>query len=217
MTLLTSPKSQMTPRRMSMAAESIAAAQFALCGFDVLEQAGQARYSYDLGIANSSGMLKVSVHGSQGGFWDLVEPFLARGDRASATREERQRAIRRWLAHQSAQAAVCLVQFESDDLQHMPRLYLATAEEIATKLLDNVAKMSNLQLYEFGGFTDLEWTDRFEGIPAAWHFSRSRIEELMEAPAGKLPLTFRFSGAGECSACAAARPAACVKCLPMMN
>ena len=78
MSPVASPQVQLSSRQLSAAAENIAAAQFSLYGFDVLEQAGRARFVYDLGVAKSGGMMKVMVHGSLDGFWELVETYLER-------------------------------------------------------------------------------------------------------------------------------------------
>src|SRR3954454_4860029 len=89
-----SPQPQLSAQQVSAAAENLAAAQFSLYGFDVLEHSGCARFVYDLGVAKSGGMMKVMVHGSLDGFWDLVEPYL---DRALPTRSGYHRAISLWL------------------------------------------------------------------------------------------------------------------------
>ena len=85
MSPVASPQLQLSSRQVSAAAENIAAAQFSLYGFDVLEQAGQARFVYDLGVAKSGGMMKVMVHGSLDGLWELVEPYLERTPRHAPT------------------------------------------------------------------------------------------------------------------------------------
>jgi len=89
-----SPQPQLSSRQVSAAAENLAAAQFSLYGFDVLEQASRARFVYDLGVAKSGGMMKVTVHGSLDGFWDLVEAYL---EQTSSGNADYHRAIDRWL------------------------------------------------------------------------------------------------------------------------
>jgi len=77
MSPVASPQEQLSNQQVSAAAENLAAAQFSLFGFDVLEQASRGRFVYDLGVARSGGMIKVMVHGSLDGFWDLVEAYLS--------------------------------------------------------------------------------------------------------------------------------------------
>lgn len=214
MSLATSFRIQPSPRQLSVAAEAIAAAQFALFGFDVLEQAGQARFSYDLGVANSGGMMKVTVHGDLGGFWTLVEPYM---EHTRPSLADRHRAIGLWLQNQSAHKVYCLVQFESADLTRMPRMYLASPQEIADRLHQAAERLTDSGFFEHGDATDPEWPRTREGMPASWRFSKSRIEELMDAPAGQRPLTFRFSSVPRCANCATADHPACLDCLPMMN
>jgi hypothetical protein len=64
----------LSTRQLTVAAEDIVAAQFALSGFDVLEQtAGQARSLYDRVVAEARGMMKVTVHGCVYGFRNVVD------------------------------------------------------------------------------------------------------------------------------------------------
>lgn len=210
MKLLTSPQKKISNRHMSVAAESIVAAQFALCGFDVMEQATRARF--DLGVKKSGDTMKVIVHGSLDGFWDLVDLYPDK-ERTAATKDDYHRAIDRWLAKQSAQAC-CLVQFESTDLNGMPRIYLATAAEIAERLHATAEHLGDPALYEQYEITVEDGSHLVESLPSQWRFSQARIAEVM---AQQAPLQYRFSSAPRCKACATAHPAACLDCLPMMN
>lgn len=216
MRLLTpSPQRRLSSRRLSAAAENIAAAQFAIYGFDVLEQGAQARYVHGLAVANADGMMKLVVHGSIRGFWNLVDPFLDR----SAPRSPAQchKAIDRWLDRQSASLTYCLVQFESSDLTSMPRVYLASAGEIAGRLHASVELLGDTALYEQFEVEDGSGRHVIEALPAEWRFSQERVAELMEGSRENEVIAFRFSEAAACTACAAVKPAACVHCLPMMN
>jgi len=212
MRLLTpSPQKQLSARQISSAAENIAAAQFAMYGFDVLEQGNRARYFYDLGVANAGGMLKVTVHGSFRGFWKLVDPSV---NKSPSTPAAYHKAIDRWIERQGGRVTYCLVQFDSSDLTSMPRIYLATAAEIAARLHQSVEMLGDTALYEQFEVEDASGRHTVETLPAHWRFSQSRIAELMEAPEGKNALEFRFSDA---AACAVAQPAVRVDCLPMVN
>lgn len=73
------------PRRVSawhvgVAAEAIAAAQFARCGYDVSVQYGANQPEHDLIVAKGDRLLKVSVKGSQDGSWGLTQSYLRRAD-----------------------------------------------------------------------------------------------------------------------------------------
>jgi len=217
MSPLASPQQQLSTRQVSTAAENIAAAQFSLYGFDVLEQASRAQFVYDLGVATSGGMMKVMVHGTLDGFWDLVEPYLDLIPRRKASMADYHRAIDLWLEHHGRRVACCLVKFESPDLDRMPRIYLASAAEIAEKLHEITNHMGASSLCEEYEVTDSFGARRVESLPSKWRFSQARIAELMRSPEGEKPLQFRFSTATRCAECAEAQPAACLKCGPMMN
>ena len=212
-----SPQQKLSSRQLSAAAENIAAAQFSLYGFDVLEQAGRARFVYDLGVAKAGGMIKVLVHGSLDGLWDLVEPYLERTPQMKTTKADCHHAVDRWLEHHGRRIACCLVKFESADLHQMPRLYLASAAEIAEKLHEIVEQAGATALREDYEVTDVYGARRIESLPAKWRFSQTRIAELMRRPEGERPLRFRFSASAHCAVCADTDPAACLECGPMMN
>ena len=194
-----SPQPQLSSRQVSTAAENIAAAQFSLYGFDVLEQASRARFVYDLGVARSGGMMKVMVHGSLDGMWDLVEPYLERTARRKATKADYHRAIDLWLEHHGRRVACCLVKFESADLNQMPRIYLASATEIADKLHEITNHVGESSLCEDYEVVDSYGARRIESLPSRWRFSQARIAELMQSPEGEKPLHFRFSAAVQCA------------------
>jgi hypothetical protein len=207
------PISQKKPssRQLSAAAENIAASQFAMHGFDVLEQGRRARYFYDLGIANSCGMLKVTVYGTFRGFWNLVDRF-ADDPTQNPTSSDYHRAIDRWLEHQGGKVTFCLVQFEASDLKCVPRLYLATAADIAMKLHASVEQLGDGALYEQYEVEDGSGRHTVETLPAHWQFSEQRIAELMSNEARPW-LEPRFSGA----AARAARSAASVRSTTLVN
>jgi hypothetical protein len=212
MSIASSPVPTLTYRHLSSAAQNIAAAEFSLHGFDVLEQAGRALHSHDLSVATSSGMMKVIVHGSLDGLWDLVDPYLVESSRPQ--KSEYHQAINRWRDRHN-RTTCCLVHFDSLNLVGMPRIYLASAAEVAERLHENVDADGEMALRAdsrvSGGACCAE------GIPRKWKFSQERISELMSAPKGQKPLSFRISAAEGCKDCAESSPAKCSKCLPMMN
>jgi Holliday junction resolvase-like predicted endonuclease len=66
----------MTSWQVATAAEAIAAAQFARCGWDVSVQYGANQPEYDLVAVDNDRVLKVSVKGSQDGAWGLTQTHL---------------------------------------------------------------------------------------------------------------------------------------------
>jgi hypothetical protein len=66
---------------VKVAAEAVAAAQFARCGFDVLVQYGADQPEYDLVVVQDARALKVSVKGSQDLGWGLTQSYLTKGSR----------------------------------------------------------------------------------------------------------------------------------------
>ena len=217
MSPVASPQPQLSSRQVSAAAENLAAAQFSLFGFDVLEQAGRARFVYDLGVAKSGGMMRVLVHGSLDGFWDLVEPYLEGTPGLKTTKADYHRAIDLWLERHGSRVMCCLVKFESDDLRQTPRIYLARAAEIAEKLHEITEYFGFSALCEEYEVVDAYGLRRVESLPEKWRFSQARIAELMRRPEGETPLHFRYSAAAACAACAESHPRACLNCGPMMN
>ena len=213
MSPVASPQLHLSSRQLSAAAENIAAAQFSLYGFDVLEQAGQARFVYDLGVAKSGGMMKVLVHGSLDGFWELVEPYLERMTRLMPTKSDYHRAIDLWLENHGGRIACCLVKFESADLHEMPRLYLASAAEVAEKLHEIAEQVGVTVLCEEYETTDAHGAHRTESLPAKWRFSQTRIAELMRRPEADPALRFGFSAAARCVPQLSAR----LEYVPMVN
>lgn len=213
MRLLTpSPRKRLSARQLSTAAENFAAAQFAMSGFDVLEQGARTRCLYDLGVANAGGMLKVTVQGSFRGFWNFVDQFL--DPAVPANSAQYHKAIDRWRRRQGADTVYCLVQFESADLAAMPRLYLAEAAEIAGRLHAGVDMLGDTALYEQFEVEDGSGCHTVEMLPPQWRFSPARIAELMGSRHPTAALDFRFS---EAAACTASQPAACTQSLPMVN
>jgi len=202
-----SPQPQLSAQQVSAAAENLAAAQFSLYGFDVLEHSGRARSLYDLGVAKSGGMMKVMVHGSLDGFWELVEPYL---DRAPATKANYHRAISLWLENHGRRMACCLVKFESADLCRSPRIYLASAAEIAERLHEIVEHVGVSALCEEYAVVDTCGSRRIESLPEKWRFTQTRIADLMRSPENEKPLQFGFSAVARYANRADAQPAACL-------
>jgi hypothetical protein len=159
---------------VSVAAEAITAALFAQCGYDVSVQYGANQPEYDLMVAKGERLLKVSVKGSQDGGWGLCQSYLKNADYHAA--------INCWAERHKPRTILCFVQFRGIRLNEMPRLYLATAAEVAERLHATAKGRGDTILYERH-----EWGTRAHGagtmeeIPPAWIFSAQRIESLLNS------------------------------------
>lgn len=157
---------------IAVAAEAIAAAQFARCGCDVSVQYGADQLEYDLIVAKGDRMLKVSVKGSQDGGWGLTQSFLKKADYHGA--------IDTWLKRHGSRTVFCFVQFEGVDIDGLPRLYLARPNEVAERLRATAKGRGDAVLYE-----NYTWGPRAVGagtverVPERWRFSVDRLEELL--------------------------------------
>jgi hypothetical protein len=199
---------------LAVAAEAITAAQFALYEFDVLQQASRARFLYDLVVAKSGGMMKISVFGSQSGFWNLVDTYVKTKPRQEATKTDYHRAIDLWLDDHSSRSC-CLVQFESTELERMPRIYLASAQEIAARLHRSTEQVGDPALYEF--YDDSTGTRTIDSVPATWIFSEMRVWDLLGTPTEARPLTARqTTTAAVLPPRVSEEPSSGVECLPVM-
>jgi Holliday junction resolvase-like predicted endonuclease len=72
-------KKEISSYHVGVAAEAIAAGQFARLGFDVSVQYGANQPEYDLIISQGEKLIKVSVKGSQDGSWGLTQGLLTKG------------------------------------------------------------------------------------------------------------------------------------------
>jgi hypothetical protein len=165
-------KDKLKSFHIAVAAEAIAAAQFARCGCDVSVQYGADQPEYDLIVAKGDRMMKVSVKGSQDGSWGLTQSLVKNADYLSA--------IDLWLKRHGAKTAFCFVQFKGVALAELPRLYLATPTETATRLRESVGGRGDSILYE-----QHVWGPRATGygsveqVPEGWRFSAARVEQLL--------------------------------------
>ena len=166
-----------TSWHVAVAAESITAALFAQCGYDVSVQYGANQPEYDLMVAKGERLLKISVKGSQDGGWGLCQSHMKKGSR------DYQGAIERWVGRHKPRTVLCFVQFQGAKLTELPRLYLATAAEVGDRLRTSRKGMGDTILWERH-----PWTNRAHGagtieeIPQLWKFSHHRIESLIDAP-----------------------------------
>ncbi|MCX5644738.1 MAG: hypothetical protein NTZ17_08630 [Phycisphaerae bacterium] len=162
-----------TTWQVATAAEAFAAAQFARCGWDVSVQYGANQPEYDLVAVDGDRVLKVSVKGSKNGEWGLTQSFMKNADYHSAADM--------WLSRHSNKTVFCLVQFKDTSVETLPRMYLATPQEIADWLKKAVAGRGDTILCEkhiwskrahASGTTDV--------IPDFWRFTEKRLEEIVQ-------------------------------------
>ena len=156
---------------VGVAAEAIAAAQFARQTDDVSVQYGANQPEYDLIAVSGDKMLKISVKGSQDGSWGLTQSF-----KKGHTYHE---AVREWLSRHHKKTIFCLVQFKNVDDSQLPRMYLASPEEIAEVLCKEAAGRGDTILYEhhkWGPTAKAYGT--VDKLPESWHFTKERAEEM---------------------------------------
>lgn len=159
---------------VGVAAEAMAAGLFARCGLDVSIQYGADQPEYDLIIASGEHMLKVSVKGSKDGSWGLTQSYLEQANYHGA--------INAWMSRHKPRTIFCFVQFKGVAEDEMPRVYLATPLDVATRLKSTAKGRGDTILYE-----SHTWTSRahaagtVEKIPNDWLFSKSRTLALLHA------------------------------------
>ena len=158
---------------VGVAAEAMSAAQFARYGYDVSVQYGANQPEYDLIAVFGDKLLKISVKGSKDGGWGLTQGF-----KKGHTYHE---AVQEWLNKHHKKTVFCLVQFENVEDDQMPRMYLATPEEIAEVLRQEAGGRGDTILYEYHkwGPTAQAYgtTDK---IPKEWLFTKERADEMFE-------------------------------------
>lgn len=157
---------------VAVAAEAIAAAQFARCGCDVSVQYGANQPEYDLIVARGERLLKVSVKGSSDGGWGLTQSFLKEANYHGA--------IDTWLKRHGSVTVLCFVQFYDVAVTEMPRVYLARPSEVAEQLRASAKGRGGCVLYENYTFGKRAYAaGTVERIPEDWRFSEKRVEDLM--------------------------------------
>ena len=157
--------------QVSTAAESFAAGQFARCGWDVSVQYGANQPEYDLMVADGERMLKVSVKGSKDGGWGLTQSYLSNAAYHAAAET--------WLKKHSKKTVFCFVQFKGVPLTELPRLYLATPQEIAAWLKAAAGGRGDTVLREKHVWTArAKAAGRTDVIPDTWRFTDVRLQEI---------------------------------------
>lgn len=158
---------------IGVAAEAIAAAQFARFGYYVSVQYGANQPEYDLMAEIDGKILKISVKGSKDGGWGLTQKYKRGRSYHEATQE--------WLNNHHKKTIFCLVQFENVDDDQMPRLYLATPQEIAGVLCKQANGRGDTILYENHKWGPQAYAHgTVDKIPSEWVFTRDRAKYMFD-------------------------------------
>jgi hypothetical protein len=163
------------PKDVERAAEAIAAAQFARCGFAITVQYGPNQPEFDLIVARGDHMLKVSVKGSSDGGWGLTQSHMSGGNYHGA--------IDAWLKTHGSRTVLCLVQFMGVPLKEMPRVYLATPTEIGVWLKSAAGGRGQTVLDERHVWSMSKFVPKgtVDQIPQGWLFTEQRVDEVFAA------------------------------------
>jgi hypothetical protein len=145
---------------------------FARAGWNVSVQYGANQPEYDLLVERAGAFLKLSVKGSQDGSWGLTQKHLRNANYHAA--------IDQWLSCHTPQTVYAFVQFKGVPLVAAPRVYLASPQEVATRLRLTANGRGDTILYE-----SKQWTNRafaagtVDSIPSEWAFSAERLANLL--------------------------------------
>jgi Holliday junction resolvase-like predicted endonuclease len=157
--------------QVSIAAESAVAMVLARSGWNVSVQYGANQPEYDLLAEQNGSVLRISVKGSQDGSWGLTQSLLANANY--------QAAADAWLARHSARTIYAFAQFKCVSVVSAPRIYFASAAEVAERLKQTAKGRGDTILYEkkiWGGRAFAAGT--VDEIPNTWVFSSERILQL---------------------------------------
>ncbi len=161
-----------TSWHVGVAAEALAAAQFARCGIAVSVQYGADQPEYDLVAVDGDKLLKISVKGSKDGGWGLTQS-LKKG-------RDYHEAIDTWLALHGEKTIFCLVQFKGVELGDMPRIYLASPKEIANQMHNARGGNGDTILREYHVWGEKAISPGYvESIPESWIFTKERAEYML--------------------------------------
>jgi hypothetical protein len=181
--MIEASRTELPSWKINIGAEGVAAAQFARCGFDVTLQYGVNKPAYDMVVTKGGSLLKIEVRGSQDGTWSLTQSYIKRAAEIRGKTSDFHGAIELWLDHYGARTACCFVQFMGVALDELPRIYLATPQEVATRLRETAAGRGDSVLYEGNKWASPALgTETMECLPESWCFSARRIQELLDGP-----------------------------------
>ena len=162
----------MSPYHTKVAAEAFAAAMFAQAGCDVSVQYGADQPVYDLIVARSDHLRKVSVKGSKDGGWGLTQSYLKGADYHAA--------IDAWVSRHDESILLCFVQFSGVKLGEYPRIYLASPQEVGTILHSVRGGQGDTVLREVYTYSRGIGAGTTNSIPPTWKFSEVRVDDLFD-------------------------------------
>jgi hypothetical protein len=136
-------------------------------------QYGADQPEYDLIVADGDKMLKVSVKGSQDGAWGLTQKYKCGCGYHDA--------IDLWLKNHGKKTIFCFVQFKGVENNELPRMYLASPDEIAEVLHhsragEGVTKLRENHIWGANAVAS-GTTDR---IPDTWLFTEERAQFMFD-------------------------------------
>ena len=168
---------KITKWQIATAAEAYAAARFARMGFNVSVQYGANQPEYDLMIDKGGRILKISVKGSTDGSWGLTQTQLSALKSANY-----HGAADAWLSRHRRGTVLCLVQFEGTSADEMPRMYLASPEDVAHRLRAAASGRGDSILFEKRTRgTKATGAGTEERIPDEWRLNEERVEQLLRS------------------------------------
>jgi hypothetical protein len=94
-------------------------------------------------------------------------------------RTDSRSAIDMWRAGCGSRTVCCLVQFESVAIHELPRIYLASPDEIASAMHETAQRTGRCTLLEHYEWTAPDGVRHLQTLPADWHFSPQRVLDLV--------------------------------------
>lgn len=162
---------KMTQYQVAVAAEAIAAALFARAGCHVSVQYGANQPGYDLIAEKNRRAILISVKGSQDNAWGLTQSHIKNADY--------RKAVDDWLAVQTPSIVFCFVQFYLTSIVEMPRVYLATAQEVADHLRESGGGKGDTILHVAKTWKSGKRQGITDAIPPEWAFSVELVDEII--------------------------------------
>jgi len=174
-------KNEFSSYHVGVAAEAIAAGQFARLGYNVSVQYGANQPEYDLVISIEDMLVKVSVKGSNDGGWGLTQGFLKEANLQNPKLTPNHHgAIKMWLDKHGSKTIFCFVQFLDKKISEMPTIYLASPKEVAEQLRKARKGIGDTVLRNHTWPKNSVGYGTSEKIPDNWIFSEKRMKELIK-------------------------------------
>jgi len=161
----------MNSYQVGVSAEAFAAAVFAQAECDVSVQYGANQPGYDLIVAKGNKLLKISVKGSQDGSWIAAGSMKKKGISYF-------QALKNWHKKHKHNIIFCFVQFKSIPYGKIPRIYIASLDEVVEHLSTTRGGKINLILHEYHKYVRGIGAGHVDVIPESWKLSEKRIEKI---------------------------------------